>query len=232
MESMACPTGLRGPSRPAICGAQNGSIIADGGPSVGVHERDSEEIMGSPAGLGRPRLSSIGCSENRATDADRDESRWFRRSQGEKIVPLRLRVLPIPARLRQRTGSYPLQCPAEPTASKGSSWLLANSWPTPGVRLVYKSDALQVTHPPIPLSRRMVLADPSALGPRTATSSRLSSHAAGASGRYFLTRPLVFSLPRSSRIKMAAAVSCLVIDPSRNFVEGELGICRSAFANP
>jgi len=44
--------------------------------------------------------------------------------------------------------------------------LLAYSWPTPGVRLVYKSDALQVTHPPIPLSRRMVLADPSALGHR------------------------------------------------------------------
>ena len=58
------------------------------------------------------------------------------------------------------------------------------------------------------------------------------SQAAGASGRYFFTGSSTFSLPRSSRRRIEAAVNCFVIDPSRNFVEGEFGISHSRLAEP
>src|SRR5215831_4849718 len=60
----------------------------------------------------------------------------------------------------------------------------------------------------------------------------IRSHAAGASGRYFLTGSSTFSLPRSSSRRMEAAVNCFVTDPSRNFVEGVFGICHSRLAEP
>jgi hypothetical protein len=43
--------------------------------------------------------------------------------------------------------------------------------------------------------------------------SVILSHAAGASGRNFLTGSSSVSLPRSSSRRIAAAVNCLVIDP-------------------
>ncbi len=58
------------------------------------------------------------------------------------------------------------------------------------------------------------------------------SHAAGASGMYFFTGSSIFSLPRSSKRKILADVNCLVMEPNRNFVVGELGMFHSRFANP
>ncbi len=58
------------------------------------------------------------------------------------------------------------------------------------------------------------------------------SQAAGASAMYFFTGSLMFNFPRSSSNKMEAAVNCLVIDPSRNLVVGELGMSHSKSAEP
>jgi hypothetical protein len=58
------------------------------------------------------------------------------------------------------------------------------------------------------------------------------SHAAGASGTYFLIGSSSFNFPRSSSSRMDAAVNCFVIEPSRNFVAGVLGMSHSRFADP
>ena len=58
------------------------------------------------------------------------------------------------------------------------------------------------------------------------------SQAAGASGMYFFTGSFTLSFPRSSSIKIDAAVNCLVTDPRRNFVLGELGTSHSRSAEP
>jgi hypothetical protein len=60
----------------------------------------------------------------------------------------------------------------------------------------------------------------------------MASHAAGASGTYFLTGSSSFNFPRSSSSRIDAAVNCLVIEPSRNFVAGVFGISHSRFADP
>ena len=53
--------------------------------------------------------------------------------------------------------------------------------------------------------------------------SVILSHAAGASGRNFLTGSSSVSLPRSSSRRIAAAVNCLVIDPMRELCGGIVG---------
>ena len=58
------------------------------------------------------------------------------------------------------------------------------------------------------------------------------SQLAGASGRYFFTGSMTLSLPRSSKSKIEAEVNCFVIDPSRNFVLGALGMSHSTSAGP
>ena len=60
----------------------------------------------------------------------------------------------------------------------------------------------------------------------------IRSHAIGASGRYVFTRSSIFSLPRSSSSRIDAAVNCLVIEPSRNFVAGVFGTSHSTLAMP
>ena len=58
------------------------------------------------------------------------------------------------------------------------------------------------------------------------------SHAAGASAMYFFTGSSTFNFPRSWSSRIEAAVNCLVMDPSRNFVAGEFGTSHSRFADP
>ena len=58
------------------------------------------------------------------------------------------------------------------------------------------------------------------------------AQAGGASETCLLTRSSTESRPRSSSSRIAAAVNCLVTEPMRNFVAGELGISHSRFADP
>jgi len=49
---------------------------------------------------------------------------------------------------------------------------------------------------------------------------------------YFFTGSCTFNFPRSWSSRVEAAVNCLVTDPSRNFVAGELGTSHSRLADP
>ena len=60
----------------------------------------------------------------------------------------------------------------------------------------------------------------------------MRSHVVGASGRCILTRSSIFSRPRSSRSRIAAAVNCFVIDATLNRALGLLGTFHSTFARP
>ena len=62
----------------------------------------------------------------------------------------------------------------------------------------------------------------------------IGCHAGGTSAMYFEIGSSSFSLPRSCKSRMAAAVNCLVTEPSLNRVRGEFGTPHSmlAFPNP
>ena len=49
---------------------------------------------------------------------------------------------------------------------------------------------------------------------------------------YFFTESSTFNFPRSCSSRIEAAVNCLVMDPSRNFVAGEFGTSHSRLADP
>jgi hypothetical protein len=60
----------------------------------------------------------------------------------------------------------------------------------------------------------------------------MSFHAGGLSGKYFEAKSSTLSLPCSASCRMAAAVNCLVMEPSRNLVRGVLGTSSSRLAIP